>query len=231
MTRADALRNRRAILLATEELLTRHRPAQISMDQVAAAAGVGKGTIFHRFGSRAGLMTALMQDRAMALSASVTSGPPPLGPGAEPAVRLIAFLDAVVEVVARNKGLLAALGQATADSHRQESDDRDGHPVYGFWHGHIAGLLAEACPGLDAAVHADLLLAPLSSGPVLRLLERGEAGRVAGALRTAASALLAVSSAVGPSAAGPSAAGPSVAGSAAVSTPTGGSGGGGDHQG
>ena len=37
--RADAARNRRAILRATEELLARHRPDEISMEQVAAAAG------------------------------------------------------------------------------------------------------------------------------------------------------------------------------------------------
>ena len=57
--RQDAARNRRAILLATEELLSRHRPDEVTIEQVAAAAGVGKGTVFHRFGSRLGLMVAL----------------------------------------------------------------------------------------------------------------------------------------------------------------------------
>ncbi|AGL13817.1 TetR/AcrR family transcriptional regulator [Actinoplanes sp. N902-109] len=191
MTRADAVRNRRAILLATEDLLTRHRPEQISMEQVAAAAGVGKGTVFHRFGSRMGLMLALMQERAMALGEQVRSGPPPLGPGAAPEQRLLAFLDAVVAVVARNKGLLAALGHAVTTSHRLDRDNRDAHPVYGFWHAHIAGLLAEARPGLDAELHADLLLAGLTSDPVQALLDRGEADRLAAALRTTVSALLA----------------------------------------
>src|SRR6267154_2367665 len=89
--RADAARNRRAILSATEELLTHHRPEQISMEQVAAAAGVGKGTVFHRFGNRMGLMLALMYERAHALHDAVTTGPPPLGPGAPPRERLVAF--------------------------------------------------------------------------------------------------------------------------------------------
>ena len=44
--RADAVRNRRAILAATEELLAAHRPQDISIGQVALAAGVGKGTVF-----------------------------------------------------------------------------------------------------------------------------------------------------------------------------------------
>src|SRR4051794_14949546 len=112
--RADAVRNRQAILRATEDLLTRLPPEQISMEQVAAAAGVGKGTVFHRFGSRAGLMRALMQERAMVLQEAVVDGPPPLGPGAPAGDRLLAFVDGVIEVVSRNKGLLAALDHAEA---------------------------------------------------------------------------------------------------------------------
>ena len=114
--RADAVRNRRAILAATEELLATHRPRDVSIEQVAAAAGVGKGTVFHRFGSRMGLMTALMIERAQALTEAVTSGPPPLGPGAPDRERLLAFLDAVIEVVGRNKSLLAELAFSGAAS-------------------------------------------------------------------------------------------------------------------
>src|ERR1700733_13533796 len=107
--RADAVRNRRAILAATEELLATHRPGDISIERVALAAGVGKGTVFHRFGSRMGLMTALMIERAQALTEAVTSGTSPLGPGAPARERLLAFLDEVIEVVGRNKSLLAEL--------------------------------------------------------------------------------------------------------------------------
>ncbi|MFE3200775.1 TetR/AcrR family transcriptional regulator [Embleya sp. NPDC055664] len=192
--RADAARNRRAILRATEELLARHRPEQISMEQVAAAAGVGKGTVFHRFGSRMGLMEALMAERALALTAAVTTGPPPLGPGAPPGERLLAFLDAIVDVVARNKGLMAALGHAASATPKPAADPaedpRTAHPVYGFWHGHIADLLAARRPDLDAETQAHLLLAGLQSRSVLRLLEQGEGERVAAAVRTLAEGLL-----------------------------------------
>ena len=112
--RADAARNRRAILAATEELLATRRPQDISMEQVAAAAGVGKGTVFHRFGNRTGLMHALMVERAQALEEAVTTGPPPLGPGATDRDRLLAFLDAIIEVVGRNKSLLAELAYSAA---------------------------------------------------------------------------------------------------------------------
>lgn len=192
--RADAARNRRAILQATEELLTRFRPEQISMEQVAAAAGVGKGTVFHRFGNRLGLMTALMRERAFALQEVVENGPPPLGPGAPAGERLLAFFDAVVDVVGRNKGLLAALGHAVTAAPRPAHDD--GHPLHRAWRAHVQGLLAAERPDLDAEAAADVLLGALTSDPVLRMFERGEGERVAAVVHAMVRALLAGSSGV-----------------------------------
>jgi AcrR family transcriptional regulator len=181
--RADAARNRQAILLATEELLTRLPPEQISMEQVAAAAGVGKGTVFHRFGSRAGLMRALMQDRAMTLQQAVVDGPPPLGPGAPARDRLDAFIDGVIEVVSRNKGLLAALDHAQAVV-QAKIPDEDPPSLHAIWHRHIADLIHESRPGLDADLTAHLLLASLHSDPIQRmLLADGGAGRLATGLK------------------------------------------------
>jgi AcrR family transcriptional regulator len=188
--RADAARNRRAILAATEELLARHRPEQISMEQVAAAAGVGKGTVFHRFGNRMGLMLALMEERALALHKAVTDGPPPLGPGAPPRERLFAFLDAVVEVIARNKGLLAALGHAASTAHHRGEDTKDDHPVYRFWHSHLASLIAAERPDLDAELLAHALLGGFRSEHVLGALAEDGGRRFADALRTLATGLL-----------------------------------------
>ena len=185
--RADAARNRRAILAATEELLTRLPPAQISMEQVAAAAGVGKGTVFHRFGNRAGLMRALMQERAMALQEAVVDGPPPLGPGAPARERLLAFLDGVVEVIARNTGLLAALDHAEAVV---RAPVQDPPPLHALWHAHLAGLLHEARPDLDADMLADLLMSSLHSDAVKRPPTEGSTQRVAAALRILVSGLL-----------------------------------------
>jgi AcrR family transcriptional regulator len=183
--RADAARNRRAILAATENLLTRHRPSDVTIEQVAQAAGVGKGTVFHRFGSRNGLMIELMRERAVGLNEAVEHDPPPLGPGAPPRERLLAFLDAVVDVVGRNKGLLAALGQVVPPRSAGEH-----HPIYETWHGHITTLIAARRPDLDAPMLADLLLAGLHAEPILRLFEHGETDRLKRALRFLADAVL-----------------------------------------
>jgi len=205
--RADAVRNRRAILAATEELLATHRPWDISIEQVALAARVGKGTVFHRFGSRMGLMTALMIERAQALTEAVTSGPPPLGPGAPDRERLLAFLDAVVEVVGRNKSLLAELafsgaaepaardnGAAGGEGTAGEGTAKDGHggdhPVYRFWHGHISALIAAQRPDVDAEMIAHVLLGALHSEPILACLAADGPARPAAAVRALACAIL-----------------------------------------
>jgi AcrR family transcriptional regulator len=200
--RADAARNRRAILSATEELLATHSAKDVSMEQVAAAAGVGKGTIFHRFGSRTGLMRALMYERAQALSDALSDGPPPLGPGAPDRDRLFAFLDAVLDLVGRNRSLLAELSYAAATDIRRDAASKEpataqdeGKPmVYPLWHGHLSALLAAQRPDIDAGLTAHLLLGALHSEPILARLTAdgpGEgAAEVAAALRAMARSIL-----------------------------------------
>ncbi len=82
--RRDAARNRRALLDAAAELMGGCGVEALTMDAVAAKAGVGKGTVFRRFGSREGLMASLLNHREEEWQAGVISGPPPLGPGACP---------------------------------------------------------------------------------------------------------------------------------------------------
>jgi AcrR family transcriptional regulator len=184
--RADALRNRRAILAAAEKLLATHGPREISMDQVAAVAGVGKGTVFHRFGNRMGLMRALMIERAQALEEAVTDGPPPLGEGAPDRDRLLAFLDAIIEVVSRNKSLLAELGHsAAAEAPAKEpvTRERERHPVYEFWHGHISGLIAAQRTDADAELIAHIILGALHSEPILAQFATDGPERLTAAMR------------------------------------------------
>ena len=80
--RSDAARNREALLAAAALLVEDHGVDAVTMDSVAAAAGVGKGTVFRRFDSREGLMAALLNRSETEWQGLVISGPPPLGPGA-----------------------------------------------------------------------------------------------------------------------------------------------------
>src|SRR3954463_12923529 len=95
--RADAARNRVKVLAAAEELFARHGPECVSMEAIATAAGVGKGTLFRRFGDRAGLARALLDERERRLQDDMIRGAPPLGPGAPPRERLIAFGRAILD--------------------------------------------------------------------------------------------------------------------------------------
>jgi len=171
--RADAARNRRTILRAAEDLLARGGTGHISMDEVAAVAGVGKGTVFRRFGTRAGLMRALVEERVLVLSQSIVSGPPPLGPGAPAAERLAAFLDAAVEIAARNAAVMAAYDHALTAQQAEEVGS-----VYRDWHAHISALIAQARPDLDAELLADLLLGSLHTDLARHLMSRGETERL-----------------------------------------------------
>ncbi|MEW9556509.1 TetR/AcrR family transcriptional regulator [Nonomuraea sp. NPDC050783] len=153
--RADAARNRAKILAAAEEIVAAHGVDALSMADVAAAAGVGVGTLYRRFGDRAGLAHALIDRREREFQAAYLGGPPPLGPGAPPVERIRAFLHALARrtvdqldllLVAETAGPFARFGGA-----------------YHAYHQHLAILVAEARPGRDASYLADALLAPLAA--------------------------------------------------------------------
>jgi AcrR family transcriptional regulator len=89
--RGDAARNRILLLEAARRLIDEHGADTVTMDDVAKTAGVGKGTLFRRFGSRAGLMIVLLDEDEKAEQQAFMFGPPPLGPGAPPLARLLAY--------------------------------------------------------------------------------------------------------------------------------------------
>jgi len=89
--RADAARNRKHLLATAREMLAEQGADKLTMDALAERAGLGKGTVFRRFGTRSGIFQALLDDDERAFQGQVLSGPPPLGPGAAPLDRLIAY--------------------------------------------------------------------------------------------------------------------------------------------
>ncbi len=168
--RADAARNRRAILDAAETLISRHGATHVSIDQIAAAAGVGKGTVFHRFGSREGLLRELLFERAFSLRDAVAAGPPPLGPGAPAPERLRAYFDAMTKLVVDNVGIVVAYDQATTNRAREE--------LHSFWYAHIGGLLKTVRPDMDSDAVAHVLLSMLSGSVVQEMVRAGQADRL-----------------------------------------------------
>src|SRR3954465_13668279 len=113
--RADAARNRRAVLDAAARLFARDGAGCVTMEAVAAEAGVGKGTVFRRFGDRASLARAVISEHEVQLQEGLIRGAAPLGPGAPARERLIAFGRAYLRFLDRHADLLtAAEGSQTA---------------------------------------------------------------------------------------------------------------------
>lgn len=161
--RGDAAANRERILHAARRLLAERGVTGMSMDAVAAAAGVGKGTVFRRFGDRTGLIRALLDDVMRDFQDAFLAGPPPLGPGAAPTERLEAF---VLEL-ARLQDAHLELALASSGP-----EDPNGRQIYWTLRAHIRALLSEIDPELDADVVAGLLLGA-TAPPVLHGLGVG----------------------------------------------------------
>jgi AcrR family transcriptional regulator len=173
--RADAARNRRKVLAAADELFTRRGVAAVSMDDVAAAAGVGKGTLYRRFGDKAGLAAALLDEWETQLQQEMLGGPPPLGPGAPPGERLAAFVDAYLGFVVAHLDLVAMSQTASPGARLRTGSHR-------LWVHHCRLLLTEAGTP-DADLRADVLLAALAAEQVRHWIH--DEGRAAADVRDA----------------------------------------------
>ncbi|MCS0637664.1 TetR/AcrR family transcriptional regulator [Streptomyces sp. LP05-1] len=164
--RADAVRNRETVLDAAEELFTRAGPAGVSMNAVATAAGVGKGTVFRAFTDRTGLLQALAERRSAPLRRAVAEGAAPLGPGTPPRERVPAVLDALLTAKLDNQALYLALEEAGAASPYQS-------PSYAWWHGVLRDSLAELTDADRAGFLAHVLLAAVRADLVAHLAGAG----------------------------------------------------------
>src|SRR5215208_8512774 len=151
--RADAARNRARVLDAAARLFADAGGRAVTMEQVAAAAGVGKATLYRRYPDVASIAVALLDEHERALQERLLRGPPPVGPGAPPAERLAAFYRAMVELLERH-GHLALAAETGAR--------RYATGAYAAWRLHVRALLDEAGVDDRGAVLGDALLAPLA---------------------------------------------------------------------
>jgi AcrR family transcriptional regulator len=151
----------------------------VSMDDIAAAAGVGKGTVFRAFGSRDGLLDALFTARMAALREAFEDGPPPLGPSAPPRERLLALLDALLAFKLDNRQLIAARETARA------ALPRAGH--YRWTHSRLRDLISQAAstPAVNPGYAAHALLNVLRPDVIEELLAAGETPESIGSAQAA----------------------------------------------
>ncbi|MFI6133284.1 TetR/AcrR family transcriptional regulator [Micromonospora sp. NPDC051141] len=168
------------MLEAAGRLFAQHGVEAVSMDQVAAAAGVGKGTLFRRFGDKSGLAAALLDARESVLQEAILHGPPPLGPGAPAEERLTAFIGAYLDYLLEHLALIRMSETSTPGARYRIG-------AYRFWHRHMSILLGPT-PDPEHAAHA--LLAALAAEHVAALLpELGEQRIRAGLTRLAHAAM------------------------------------------
>ncbi|MFE1828052.1 TetR/AcrR family transcriptional regulator [Streptomyces yangpuensis] len=161
--RADAQRNREAVLAAADALFAASSsPHSVSMDDIAAAAGVGKGTLFRRFGDRAGLIAAVITSRLEPMQRTVQEVREKTG--SAPRQQVLDLLDTALKFKIENRNLMSAAEDAGISS-----PYRAGH--YGWWHETLCAAL-ERVPGLhDPDFTAHALLAAIRADLVTHLID------------------------------------------------------------
>jgi AcrR family transcriptional regulator len=153
--RADAARNRQKILDAAMRLLAATGTSSLSLDEVAREAGVGVGTVYRRFGDRAGLLSSLIDKREREFQQAVMTGPPPLGPGAPAAERIRAFLHALLSRQEEQWQLLLLREKSMTAT-------RYGAGPHQMYRAHLVTLIGQVDPDADAHYVAEALLALLA---------------------------------------------------------------------
>ena len=160
--RRDVARNRGLILEAARFLFEERGVVNVTMEEVARAAGVGKGTLYRRFPNKGLLCHALLDEPTRRFQAETLEGLGETGIG--PREKLGLFLERLVRFTDENLDLLYG-GHETLDG--TERLAHFAHPSYVSLRGTVLGLLRSAQRGgeidasLDADYLADALLAPL----------------------------------------------------------------------
>ncbi len=162
--RGDAARNRQLLLDAARRLIAARGTDALTMDDLARTAGVGKGTVFRRFGSRAGLMMVLLDEDERASQQAFMFGPPPLGPAAPPLERLVAFGRMRIRFAHTHHALLSAAGRDPSARHNAPAT---------VLRVHLRMLLESAGTTGDLDAQSDALLALLDADYVEYQLTAG----------------------------------------------------------
>jgi AcrR family transcriptional regulator len=147
------------VLAAAEALFAQtDAPATITMDAIAAAAGIGKGTLFRAFGSRDALLDALWAAKLAPVRDAIAGAAPPHD-------RAVALLHALLDFKLANRHLIRARERAP---NLLESDH------YRWMHDQLQQLIAAPrAPDSASDYAAHALLATLHIQLIEHLLAQG----------------------------------------------------------
>lgn len=162
--RQDAALNRQRVLKAARTLFAEHGVEAVTMKDIAAAAGVGKGTLYRRFPDKGSLCLALIDAAVRQFQQEVLSGFGEAGRGLSSLGHLKLFLARLVEFTEREAPLLKPAQEAGMNLGKQSYYSRG---IYDWQRVHVLVMLREAVadgecrPNLDLEYLADAVLAPL----------------------------------------------------------------------
>ncbi|MFF9691279.1 TetR/AcrR family transcriptional regulator [Streptomyces sp. NPDC014623] len=148
--RVDAARNHARLLNAATRIARERGMKHLTMEAVATASGVGKGTVFRRFGDRAGLLQALLQRSEETFQAAHLGGLKPEDGRNQAIEQLHAFGVAAIRRYAKEMELHI---EAEASPHQ-----RYRRAPRCLYHERISVLLSLAAPEADAELLSHALL-------------------------------------------------------------------------
>ncbi|MDT7576164.1 MAG: hypothetical protein QOH17_2497 [Pseudonocardiales bacterium] len=149
--RADARRNEQTLLDAAAAVFVTSG-VEAPVRDIAAKAGVGMGTIYRHFPTRADLIVAVYRHQA---EACAEAAPTLLASGLAPHVALTRWIDLFVDFLVTKHGLAAVL--------------QPDNPEYGTLHAYILDRLIPACARLlDAAAEAGEIRTDIDAYELMR---------------------------------------------------------------
>lgn len=182
MAEPDRSSQRRdAILAAAEKVFDAHGYAGTTIDAVAVAAGIAKGSVYNYFESKRDLFYQVFTQVGSAAEADIT--PMLSDPNLAATEKLQRLLDYWFERMSyfQRVGRLVLEFWATAARHDQEQVElsKTFQQMYARWRGQIASILQEGIqsgqfdPNFDAGVAAALIMAMLDGVQIQSIMGMG----------------------------------------------------------
>jgi AcrR family transcriptional regulator len=162
--RRDAAEHRQHILVVARRLFAERGVDEVSMQQIARAAGVGQGTLYRRYTHKGELCMALLGENVARVGEELREYLASCGPSTPARAQLDYVLSRHVAFNEENAPLLSAMIEASCGHRRAAQYD---NPIYLALHGTVETLLQRAVargelPPLDTVYVTDAILAALA---------------------------------------------------------------------